>query len=173
MKFNSTGENLIVWLAGLLGWFPRPETTFPGCLSPCLKIFFFCAGNDFIDECELGKVTNNSNNVTMRLRRVKQKQSSSERVLFANVRSEIGLVQHDDRRRICTTTIGGALRCDAKSKRHVGHVVNDDALLRLGAFRHSADARFEHIVAVEELLFRIWLQPHSPLEHVGSRRQSV
>ena len=47
----------------------------------------------------------------------------------------------------------------AEAQRHVGHVVNHDALVLRGVLRDPPQAALQHVVSVEELLFGAGFQP--------------
>ncbi|TKR92609.1 hypothetical protein L596_007231 [Steinernema carpocapsae] len=86
-----------------------------------------------------------------------------EALFTAQVLSQVALVQDDDRGGVRSTTVRCTFRRDAESQRHIAHRIHHNSLVRFGSFRHSSNARLQHVVSIQKLLLRVGLEPHSPL----------
>jgi len=71
---------------------------------------------------------------------------------------------------IRVSTIGGGLRSDAETERHVGHRIHDHTLIPSSVLGDSSKTRLQHVIAVQVLLLGRRLQPDLVL---GVRRDVV
>ena len=92
-----------------------------------------------------------------------------QRVLVAQVLSAVGLVKGDNVHRVGVPALLRRLGGNAEAQRHVGHIVDDYALVLRRVLRNAAQPALQYVMSVEELLLGARLQPDLVLG-VGSEK---
>ena len=83
-----------------------------------------------------------------------------QRVLVAQVLSAVGLVKGDNVHRVGVPALLRRLGGNAEAQRHVGHIVDDYALVLRRVFRDPPQTAFQDVMTIKELLLGAGLEPN-------------